>query len=719
MNNKEKKNVWRHIVSLIIPYKKRLFSVFLISMLGTGVTLIEPLVYREAINDVAGLFVQQARNDVRNEMGVDTEDDSSPTIPFFDKLMNKTAQPQLITDTIGYSYDTIRIVKDTTILARVKVAKGKHHKAEEKTIKKNQKVVQTKVVKQPHTKTRVAPRTPSQAFKTLLWAVIILFIINMLGLLFWWIAENMNVRLSSTIERNFIQNTFRHVLKLPLSFFAKRSSAALHKQIDQSEEISGTITYFTKDIFPEVVSLVGIIAIMLWQNYIMALMAFAVIPFYLWITLISTRKLEMSLAGYYEKWEDVSARMQDALSGIKTVKLSGAEDREVNRLDKQTSDAYKDYMQRSFLSNKYAFWQVLLTHLSTAMVLTYGGYLALHHQLTPGDVVMFVAYLDMLYSPIDNLASIWAEVQQNVTSVARAFRLLDNNVEEKSGKQLQALKGKVEFRNVQFGYQANRIVLPNLSFTAEPGKITAFVGSSGAGKTTTVDLLLKLYEPQHGEILIDGNKLSEADASSIREFVGMVTADGAVFRGSLADNIRYKKPDVSDEEVKAAALAAGLQATLERLPEGLQTIVGESGIGLSVGERQRIQIARVIAAKPKILILDEATANLDYATEAEIKRTIEVLRKESTILIIAHRYAMVKDADHIIVLDSGEIIEEGSPAELLEQNGWFAAFATAGEEEEEEIGEDEEESDEEVEDDEGFEEDSDEDENEDEHTDQY
>lgn len=682
--NNAKKNVWQSIYRLVKPHKKRLLLVFFISLMATTVTLFEPLIYREAVNDIAGLFVHQAKVDAATQKGEDMEPDDSPTIPFFDKLMGSKDTTGLVRDTAFYTYDTIRYLKDTIILSTLKVGvHDKHHRKKIITIKQKEKIPEIKIVKEPHTATYVAPRTPGQAFKTLMWAVILLFIINLLGLIFWWIGENMNVKLSCTIERNFIQRTFGHVLKLPLAFFAKRSTAALHKQIDQSEEISATVTHFTKDIFPEVVSLIGIIGIMFWQNYVLALLALSIVPFYLWITIRSTKKLEMSLSGYYEKWEEVSARMQDALSGIKTVKLSGAEEREMNRLDEQTSSAYKDYMKRSFLSHKYTFWQILLTHFATALVLSYGGYLALHHKLTPGDVVMFVAYLEMLYSPIDNLAEIWAEVQQNATSVARAFKLLDINAEEKHGKGLQLNKGRVEFKNVQFGYNPNRDVLKGLTFTAAPGKVTALVGTSGAGKTTTVDLLLKLFEPQSGEILIDGQKLSEMDDASVRKNIGMVAADGAIFRGTLADNIRYKKPDATDTEVEAAAIAAGMQATLQRLPDGLKTLVGESGFGLSVGERQRVQIARVIVDKPKILIMDEATANLDFATEAEVKKTIDEIRKENTVIVIAHRFSMVKDADHVIVLDEGQVSEEGTPDKLIKNGGWFADFANAGDEEEE------------------------------------
>ncbi|MGN6291603.1 MAG: ABC transporter ATP-binding protein [Chitinophagaceae bacterium] len=689
-NSNAKKSVWLNIYRLVKPYKRKLLSVFIISLLATAVTLAEPLIYRVAVNDIAGLFVQQAKDDLKDQNGEPADIDDSPSIPFFDKLMGGRDTVGTLRDTTIYTYDTIHYVKDTIVLKILKHGvPGRHHRAKIVTYKQYEKIPGLKIIKEPHTKTYVAPRTPSQAFSTLLWAVVLLFIINILGLIFWWIGENLNVKLSCTIERNFIRRTFGHVLKLPLSFFAKRSSAALHKQIDQSEEISGTVTNFTKNIFPELVSLVGIIAIMFWQNYVLALLSLSIVPFYILITIRSTKKLEMSLSGYYEKWEDVSAKMQDALGGIKTVKLSGAEQREVTRLDEQSGAAYKDYMQRSYLSNKYTFWQILLTHLATALVLSYGGYLALHHKLTPGDVVMFVAYLDMLYSPIDNLAEIWAEIQQNITSVARAFRLLDTDAPVQQGNELQLKEGKVEFKQVTFGYTPERQVLKNLSFTANPGKITALVGTSGAGKTTTVDLILKLFEPQQGEILIDGQSLSRVDESSVRRSVGMVSADGAIFRGTLADNIRYKKPDATDEEVESAAIASGMQATLQRLPDGLNTLVGESGFGLSVGERQRVQIARIIVDKPKILIMDEATANLDYATEAEVKRTIDEIRKENTVIIIAHRFSMVKDADHVIVLEAGEVVEEGNPDELIEKGGWFADFAKAGEEEDEEYEEEE------------------------------
>lgn len=631
-----KKDVWKHIFRLILPHRKKFLWVVTLGLLSTGASLVEPLIYREAINDVAGLFVKQARENAQKDLGVDPAES-----------------------------DSIRAMIDEEAPAVKRPAKPEPEQ---------------------HTQGHVAARSPSQALKTLLWAVAALFVINLIATLLWRVGENTNTRLSCLIEQRFIQNTFAHVLNLPLSFFGKRSSAAIAKQIDQSEEVTGIVNGFSQQILPELISLLGIVAIMFWQNVALTSVALITIPFYLVIAWRSAGKLESGLANYYSRWEDVSTRIQDGLAGIKTVKLSGAETREVERLRSLSDEAYRDYIKRSRLSNKYVFWETMLSHLSTALVFGYGGWLTLENKLTPGDVVMFVAYLDRLYGPIDSLASLWVELQQNVSSISRAFRLLDSGVELRTGKELQILQGRIEFENVHFSYVPEREVLKGISFVLAPGQATAIIGGSGAGKTTTVDLMLKLYEPSAGRILIDGQDLATLDASSVRGQIGIVSTDGAVFSGTLADNIRYKRPAATDGEVEQAAISAGMQTTLQRLPEGLQTIVGENGMGLSVGERQRIQIARVLVARPRILVLDEATANLDYATEAEVKKTIEGIRKENTVIIIAHRYSMVRDADHVIVLSEGQILEEGSPEELLSRGGWFADFVNAAEEDAGEAG---------------------------------
>ncbi len=641
----EPDNKFWNIVRLILPSRNRFLLVASISLLATGASLVEPLIYREAINDVAGLFVQSAREDTRKE------------------YESRDIQPD---DSVSVDEDSLAVASKDSLITDKESASGL--------------ITQKQVLKkEAHSKHYVAPRTPEQAIKTLLTAVALLLIVNLVSRILTLIGDNLNVRLACHIEQSFIQRTFEHVLKLPLAFFGKRSSAAIAKRINQSDEVTAIVNGFSQQILPEIISLIGILIIMFWQNVMLTLIALAVIPVYVFLAWRSANKLESGLTSYYDRWEEVSARMQDVLGGIKTVKLSGSEKREAEMFRKVSMEAYGDYISRSRLGNRYFFLESMLTKVASALVLGYGGYLTLEHQLTPGDVVMFVAYLDRLYDPIDSLASLWVNLQQNIASVARAFKLLDNTVEEKQGTELAMEHGKVEFQDVHFSYTPAREILKGISFTLEPGRVTAIVGTSGAGKTTTVDLLMKLYKPSVGRILIDDQDIAMLDSSSIRRQIGMVTADGAVFRGTLADNIRYKWPAATEAEVLEAVTAAGMEGTLQRLPEGLQTPVGESGLGLSAGERQRIQIARVFIAHPKIVILDEATANLDYATEAEVKRTISEMRKDNTVVVIAHRFSMVRDADKVIVLSGGNILEQGSPEELASKGGWFAKFAAAAE----------------------------------------
>ena len=649
-----KKEVLNHLYKLVAPHRGRFLMVVFITLLSTGAGLVEPLIYREAINDIAGLFVKRANDKAKVEAGEELETGDSPLEDFLHQ--------------------------------KIQAAHESTHPLPPPTRKTHEK--------KPHSTAHVAERTPGEAIHTLLYAVLLMLGINVFSYILWLIAENKKARLDCDIEQEFIQGAFAHVLRLPLKFFGNRAPAAIAKQIDQSEEVSAIVGAFSQQILPEIFSLLGIVAIMFYQNTTLALIAVSLIPIYLFIAWRSSQNLETGLNTYYERWEEVSARISTALEGIKTVKLSGAEAREVQEYRRISGSAYQNYVERTRLSNKFAFWEGVLSLLATAMVLGCGGYLALIHKLTPGDVVMFVAYLDRLYSPIDELCSLWVNTQQHIASISRAFRLLENQTGEKAGLPLAIATGRVEFQDVSFAYVADHQVLQSLSMVFEPGKITAIVGGSGAGKTTAVDLLLKLYEPQQGKILIDGQELSMLDSSSVRGHIGMVAADGAIFRGTLAYNLRYKQPDATDAEVMQVVEQAGLKNLVERLPKGLQTQIGQNGMGLSVGERQRVQIARVLLSRPRILVLDEATANLDYNTEAEVRHAIHQLRGSCTIIIIAHRYSMVRDADHVYVLGGCGILEQGTPETLIEAGGWFAAFAHAVEEEdeaeEEESAEDEE-----------------------------
>jgi ABC-type multidrug transport system fused ATPase/permease subunit len=696
---KGEQGAWRFLASLARPYRGRFLVIALLALLGTAADLVEPLIYRTAVNDVAGLFVGRASEnaDIDGELSEEALPSAAPAEASAPSAAPgagppPVASPPAVATPIPLASPTATPLPTKSAAkgagsAQPKAGFWKHgrwhhlrHPRATVTPASPGTPPPPAPPKEPHRSDYVAPRTPGQTISTLLWAVALLFVTGVLSYVFALAADNRSAVLASRIEADLIQSTFGHVLRLPLSYFGKRASGGLAKQIDQSDQVAPIVTAFAQEIAPEAIRMAGVFAIMIWQSPRLSVVALLLLPFYLLLAVRSARKLETGMDGYYQMWEDVSARIQDALASVKTVKLSGAEPREAEKLRGASTRAYDDYLARNRLSNRYLLGQVVLSHVSKAFVFGYGGWLVLERQLTPGDVVMFVAYLDRLYAPIDSLSSMAVNLQQHLASLRRALRLLATEGGESSGKALAPGPGKIEFRDVHFGYVPDREVLRGLSLTLEAGSVTALAGSSGAGKTTAADLLLKLYEPASGEIFVDGQPLSGLDPSSVRREIGVVAADGAVFRGTLADNIRYKRPDATDEEVRVAALEAGLGRTLERLPEGLATPIGERGMGLSVGERQRLQIARILVSRPSVLVLDEATANLDEATEEEIKQSLSRLNPRPTTLLIAHRFSTLRDADRVAVLDAGRVVEEGTPEELVAAGGWFGRLVARNQE---------------------------------------
>jgi ABC-type multidrug transport system fused ATPase/permease subunit len=531
---------------------------------------------------------------------------------------------------------------------------------------------------EPGAPRQLPPRTRPQAVATVILGACLLLVTRLVSELFRWRGDNRSTRLSSDIERDYILRTFRHVLRLPLDYFGRRASGTVARQIDQSDHVAPVFTALAQEFWPDFFRLVAILVIMTSLNVTLALITFIAVPVYALVTWQMARRLETQLEQYYGLWDEVSSRIQQAVAGIKTVITHGAGPWEERQLEAVSATAFGTYIERARMLNRYAFVQESIVTFSKAAGLLLGGIKALQHELTPGDVVLFIAYLDQVYSPIENLTELYTSLQEHLASLKRSQRLLATAPAQGEDRApLVPAGGAIEFENVVFGYTPKHRVLDGISFRIAAGERVGLVGPSGAGKTTITDLLAGLYHPDSGAIRIDGQNLGAVAPSSIRAAVRSVAADGMLFRMTVAENIRYARQEASEGEVAEAARLAGLEPLLQRLPEGLATPIGERGVELSVGERQRVLLARAFVARPSILLLDEATANLDFKTEEAVKEALETVSKGRTTVVVAHRRSMLTDVDRVLVLRGGHIEQDGKPAELLEADGYFRQMMTA------------------------------------------
>ena len=521
-------------------------------------------------------------------------------------------------------------------------------------------------------------RTLPETLATIIAGAVLMVVIRLIAEYCALAGDNRAQRFGASIEQRYIMRAFDHVLKLPLSFFTRRASGKIAKQVNQEEQVSPLVTAAAKDLWPDLFTLVAILVIMMFADRQLAAITALAVPLYAFISWRMARAVDANADALYAQWEEVASRIQETISGIKTVHAHGARAHEVAELESRMAEGYESFLRRDRLYNRYYVLQQAVVVGVKATVLALGGYKALQHELTPGAVVMFLSYLETMFAPVENLAGLWTSMQQHMGSLRRSERLLAHAADtHEELPPLRAGRGEVVFDDVHFGY-TEREVLRGVSFRIAPGEHVAIVGPSGAGKTTLTDLLSGMYQPRSGRIAIDGTPLDQVAPSSVQGVVRGVAVDGVLFRGSMADNIRYGRFDASDLEVQDAARLAGLGALLERLPEGLATLVGERGVQLSAGERQRILLARAFLARPAVLLLDEATANLDFRTEEEVRQAISEVARGRTTIIVAHRRSMLAGVHRVLVLRNGVIEQEGTPEALAAEPGYYREMMSAG-----------------------------------------
>ncbi len=484
---------------------------------------------------------------------------------------------------------------------------------------------------------------------------------------------------------------FRHLQRLSLSFFDSRRTGELMSRVTNDVTLlQGSLTGNILPLASQLVVLAGSVAITVAINWRFTLVALTVAPVGALIAIFLGQRIRSTTRGVQEGLGNAGAVLEEALAAPRVVKAFSREEYETERFTVRMRESLRQALRRATSQALLGPLSGFVGFTAVVIVLWVGGQEVIAGRLTPGDLIAFIFYMFLVIGPLMSLANLYSQVQAALAAAERVFELLDEPVEpalsDPHAPSLPPIRGEVAFEHVSFTYptdasqageaQARPPVLRDVTFAAEPGQVVALVGPSGAGKTTTLALLLRLYEIDDGAIRVDGVDIRTAQVASLREQLALVPQEPVLFGDSIAENIRYGRLEASDDEVRAAAAAANALGFIEELPEGMRTIVGERGVKLSAGQRQRIAIARALLADPRILLLDEATAALDNESEALVQEALARLMVGRTTLVVAHRLTTVERADQILVLDGGQIVERGAHAELLARGGLYARLYT-------------------------------------------
>lgn len=471
-------------------------------------------------------------------------------------------------------------------------------------------------------------------------------------------------------------NIFRHLQNLSLRFYDARHTGKIVSRIStDTGAFHNLVTGASVNLLGDVVMIVGVLVILVNTNWKLALITYLVLPFFLINYFWHKRRLRVESRRHRRNWDNVLSFLHERISSTRLVRAFATEDSEVEIFRQRIEADYVNFTRVVWRNSLLNVGADFLAGIGTFMVLGYGAYLVMNEKdFSVGDMTSFIFFLALLYTPIIRIVESNAVIQQAATSLEKIFTLLDTRPhipENDNLPQLSNLTGRVTFDHVSFAYRPQHPTLRELDFEVPAGQTYALVGPSGSGKTTIITLLARFYDPTDGRILVDGQDIREFNVQSLRRQVGIVMQDNILFSGTIADNIKYGRPGATHEEVVQAAEAANAHEFITKLPQGYETWLGERGVQLSGGQRQRVAIARVILKNPRILILDEATSALDTESERQVQDALDRLMKGRTSIVIAHRLSTVINADKILVLKQGVVVESGRHDELLRQDGVY------------------------------------------------
>jgi ATP-binding cassette subfamily B protein len=497
------------------------------------------------------------------------------------------------------------------------------------------------------------------------------------GVLVWaanWVRRRLIVRSVADVMLALRQDAFIASSKHDLSFYDEIASGRVVSRITSDTQEFAQVVVLVTDLFSQLVQAFILFVVLVRIDLSLTLWLFAMLPV-IFLVAVSFRRLARTVTRRgFRAMANVNASIKEAVTGIAVAKNFRQEGRIYQEFDQVNVKSYHTNVRRGFVLAMVFPSLNALGGAGTALIVYMGGMSAAQGVVTAGAWYLFIQSLDRFWSPVLNLSAFWTNVQNGLSAAERVFALIDaeSAVKQVDSRPVPPLKGEVEFRDLSFQYKTGEPVLEHFSLRIHPGENLALVGHTGAGKTSIVKLISRFYEFQSGELLVDGMDIRTLDLADFRRQLGIVSQTPFLFSGTVADNIRYAKPEASQEEIERLARRIGGGEWYQTLSEGLLTEVGERGSQLSMGTRQLVSLMRVLIQQPAIFILDEATASIDPFTEAQIQEALQLILAESTSILIAHRLSTVRASDRIIVLDHGRIIEEGNHAGLMAAAGHYA-----------------------------------------------
>ena len=464
--------------------------------------------------------------------------------------------------------------------------------------------------------------------------------------------------------------------KLPMKYFDKKTNGEVLSIITNDIDMLGmNLSQSITQIITSVCTIVGILAMMFSINVTMTLISLLILPIASIIVSVIAKKSQKYFKKQQEYLGHVNGQVEEIYGGLTVVKAFNGEQKSINNFKVANEELAKSGWKSQFLSGLMYPLMNFLGNLGYVAVAITGGYFAIQGKISVGDIQSFISYNKQFTQPIAQIAQISGQIQTMIAAAERVFEFLEEDEEiQTATKEIDTnkLAGNVEFDNVKFGYNDDKIIINDFSAKIKEGQKIAIVGPTGAGKTTIVKLLMRFYDVNSGAILVDGHNIKDFERGNLRKMFGMVLQDTWLFAGTVKDNIKYGKEDATEHEVIEAAKAAHVHHFIKTLPNGYNSILNEESSNVSAGQKQLLTIARVILADPKILILDEATSSIDTRTELQIQQAMDNLMEGRTSFIIAHRLSTIKNADLILVMNHGDIVEQGTHEELLEKQGFYA-----------------------------------------------